>query len=392
MTQPLHIRAAQEHVQRNGAGQQAPSQGGDASEHPLDRPNEAKPDPARAPTDELGVTLDRVTPERVEWLWEGRIPLGKLTILDGDPGLGKSTVTMDLAARLSAGRCMPDGSTGAPAGVILLNAEDGLADTVVPRLIAAGGDPARVLALPTVPASEDEGGQRIPSLPFDLHHVRACITRMQAALVIVDPLMAYLDPVVNAHRDQDVRRALHPLSLLAQETGAAVVVVRHLNKQAAGSPLYRGGGSIGIIGAARSGLLVGKDPENEDHRVLASMKCNLAKRPDSMAFELVKAGDGLRIQWLGPSPHTAESLLAAPRDNDEDRGALADAVQVLRQILAGGPKAVSEAKQEARQAGVAARTLSRAKAMLNVQSIKLSFTGPWMWRLPEPKPSEGCQT
>jgi len=345
----------------------------------------------KVPPCELGVTLDRVTPEPVEWLWEPWIPLGKLTILDGDPGTGKSTVTMDFAARVSAGLAMPDGTVAKPAGVVILNAEDGLSDTVAPRLIAAGGDPSRVLALTAVPASNDEGGQRIPTL-HDLIYLRAAIDRMQAGLVIIDPLMAYLPPDVSAHKDQDVRRVLHPLSVLAQETGAAVIVVRHLNKGAGGSPLYRGGGSIGIIGAARAGLLVAEDPDNKDRRVLASMKCNLAKRPDSLAFQLARGGNGLRAEWLGASPHTAESLLAAPRDCDEDRGALADAMDVLRQILADGPKPASEVRDEARQAGVTARTLARAKAMLNVQSTKASFNGAWVWRLPELKAPEGCQT
>jgi hypothetical protein len=305
---------------------------------------------------------------------------------------------MDLAARVSAGLAMLDGTVCGPAGVVILNAEDDLADTVVPRLLAAGGDSSRVLALNAVPNSE--GGESIVSLPYHLPELKAAMAQIGAALVIIDPIMAYLASEVNTHRDQDTRRALHPLAMLAAATGVAVVVVRHLNKMAGGNPLYRGGGSIGIIGAARSGLLVGKDPDNPDRRVLASTKCNLAKLPSSLAFDLTPADNGgLRIGWLGESAHTAESLLAAPRD-DEDRSELYQAVEVLRDILAGGAVKAQDAKTMARRAGVAERTLLRAKAVLHVRSKLYGFgkAGEWHWLLPQHEAPEdaktprGCQT
>jgi hypothetical protein len=343
-------------------------------------PPEADPEPE----EELGTLLSTVTPERVRWLWPGRIPAGKLTILDGDPGLGKSVATMDLAARVSAGLGLPDGAACEPAGVVILNAEDGLADTVLPRLVAAGGDPARVLALTGVP-DESGLGERPPALPVDLPRLRAAIRRVGAALVVVDPLMAYLGGEVNAHRDQDVRRALHPLAHLAGETGAAVLVVRHLTKMAGGSPIHRGGGSIGIIGAARSGLLVARDPDDPERRVLASTKCNLARLPPALAYRLEPHAEtaALRVAWCGESPHTAESLLAAPRD-DEERGALAEAVEVLRCLLAGGPVAAAEVQASARRAGVADVTLRRAKSALGVRSLRSGFAAEasWYWQLP----------
>jgi hypothetical protein len=344
------------------------------------------------PAGEPGIRLSTVKAQRVAWLWPGRIPLGKLTILDGDPGLGKSVLTLDLAARVSRGRQMPleerqAGDDGEPAGVVLLTAEDGLDDTVVPRLQAADADLERCLALDLLP--EAGGGKRLPQLPQDADAIGEAAKRVQARLIVVDPLTAYLGGEVNAHKDADCRRALWPLTKVAEQTGAAVVVVRHLNKATGGNPLYRGGGSIGIIGAARSGLLVARDPDNADRRVLASTKCNLAKLPASLGFALDAhtSTGALRIGWTGPSAHTAETLLAAPRD-DEDRGAVQEAVDVLRTILAGGPQAANEVQKEARRAGVSEITLRRAKAILGVQSRKNSFAGggAWQWFLPQQSP------
>ena len=344
---------------------------------------------------ELGTLLSTVKPERVSWLWPGRIPLGKLTILDGDPGLGKSVLTIDLAARATRGMSMPfeerePGEDQEPIGVVLLSAEDGLEDTIRPRLDAAGADVERVLSLDKVPDGDND---RLPVLPNDAPYIRIACRRMSARLVIIDPLTAFLGSETNTHKDQDVRRALHPLAKMAEETGAAVLVVRHLNKATGGNPLYRGGGSIGIIGAARSGLLVARDPDNPDRRILAATKCNLAKLSPSLAFDLGAAETGaLRVGWIGESAHTAESLLAVPRD-DEERGTLQDAIEVLRSILAGGSVSVKDIRRDARKAGVADRTLDRAKAALGVTSHRLGF-GPdaeWRWSLPSPLMSADAQ-
>jgi hypothetical protein len=276
---------------------------------------------------------------------------------------------------------MPDGDNGsgrAPAGVVLLSTEDGLEDTVVPRLDAAGADLSHILALESI-TDPGTGAQRLPELPLHVPFVQGAIMRVRAALCVIDPLTAFLGAEVNSYRDADVRRALWPLAELAANTGAGVVVVRHLNKGNASNPLYRGGGSIGIIGAARSGLLVARDPDNPDRRVLASTKSNLAKLAPSLAFALDAANGALRIGWTGPSSHTAETLLAAPR-NDEERGELENAKDVLRQILSAGPMPSADVETEARRAGVSVATLRRAKDALNVVSRRPR--GTWTWFLP----------
>jgi hypothetical protein len=356
---------------------------------PDPRDEQPRPEIGIEPSEEeLSILLSTVQPERVEWLWPGRIPLGKLTIIDGDPGLGKSVLTLDLAARVSRGLPMPDGSPGRQGGVVLLSAEDGLHDTIRPRLDAAGADCSRILALDLVLAEGGHGKEkRPPVLPVDVPYLAAAIKRVGALLIVVDPLTAFLGAQVNAHRDTDIRRALLPMARLAEETAAAVVVIRHLNKLAGGDPLYRGGGSIAIIGAARSGLLVAEDPDNADRRVLAATKCNLAKLPPSLGFELTPADNGsFRVGWIGESAHTAEGLLAVPKDGEE-QNAIRDAVEVLRTILSAGQRTADDVKREARKAGISERTLARAKATLKVKSNLVGFgkDGQWYWSLRTPE-------
>lgn len=274
----------------------------------------------------VGKLLNTVKPEQVSWLWPSRIPLGKLTLIDGDPGTGKSAMTTDIAARVSMGSTFPDGSSCEPSGVVLLSAEDGLADTIRPRLEAAGADLSCILALATIPDGDSE---RLLSIPDDLGIIKRGIERVGAKLVVVDPLMAFLSGDVNSHRDQDVRRALASLAKLAEETGVAVVVVRHLNKGIGGNSLYRGGGSIGIIGQARSALLVAKHPEDDQKRVLASLKNNLSTAAPSLVFVLNEATNGaVHVGWKGETFLDADALLATPMDDEKrwETAALRDTV------------------------------------------------------------------
>ncbi|MEO8287118.1 MAG: AAA family ATPase [Chloroflexota bacterium] len=332
------------------------------------------------------VRMSDVVPEHVRWLWPGRIPLGKLTILDGDPGLGKSLVTLDIGARVTTGRAMPDGQLsvlGAPAGVVLLCAEDDLADTIRPRLDAAGANVARVVAVTHVVEASTE---RFPTI-LDIPELESAITMIGASLLIIDPIMSYLPSDVNSNRDQDVRRAMMPLIELAQRTGVAVLVVRHLNKQANSNPLYRGGGSIGMIGAARSGLLIAADPDDttQSKRILVRMKSNSAATVESLVYRIEAAANGVGyLQWLGTSRHTAHSVLAAPPEA-EDRSAIDDAVDFLRDVLKDGAQPSHALITAAKDAGVAEKTLRRAKSQVGVIVERQGYGagGTWIWRLPE---------
>jgi hypothetical protein len=333
--------------------------------------------------------LSDVEPLPVEWLWRAWIPLGMLTILDGDPGLGKSTLLLDLVARLSRGDSMPDGSPGpTAAGSVILSAEDDLARVIRPRLDFAGADPSLVATLHVA----TEGGEpRDPTIsPEDLEAVEDAVHEMSARLVIVDPLVAFLPADVNAHRDQDVRRSLRELRGLAERTGAGVVPLRHLNKNVGGSALYRGGGSIGIIGAARSGLLLAADPEDPsgEARVLAVVKSNLAPHPRSLRLRLIPSEnpDIARVEWVGGTDQTATSLLAVPSD-PEERTALDDATGFLREALAAGPRRARDVEKDAAREGIKPRTLRRSRKALRVVHRKSGQPGDssqhWLWSLPE---------
>lgn len=320
----------------------------------------------------VGIRMARVKPQSVTWLWQGRIPRGKISVLDGDPGLGKSTVTLDLAARVSRGLAMPDGTPGVLGGVVLANAEDDLGDTVRPRLDAAGGDCERILALPVTSWAD----------LANLETLRTAIEQVAAVLVVIDPLMAYLPAEANSWRDQDVRRVLAPLAALAAETRVAVVLVRHLRKAADGNPLYRGGGSIGIIGAARSGLLVARDPDDPERRVLAVTKSNLAREAASLRYQTVERGGAVGVEWLGESSHGAAALMSQPA-SAEERGELADACDWLRDRLAGAGAPTREVLRDAREAGISPRTLDRARARLGVRAANSGRGTPWALRLPD---------
>jgi hypothetical protein len=332
--------------------------------------------------------LSQVREQRVSWLWPDRIPLGRLTVLDGDPGLGKSTVMLDLAARLTTGRPMPDGSStsfGLPAHVLLLSAEDEIADTIRPRLEAAGANLDRVIALPYLPTREGEYPLRIPA---DTALIARMASSVRARLIVIDPLVAYLAPEVSLASNQAIRLALLPLALIAALQEVAVVLVRHLNKSNARNPLYRGGGSIGLIGSARAALLVAPDPDDPSgaRRILATTKSNLGPSPPSLAYRLVEAPNGAAtLLWEAASEHTAASLLAHSAQR-QDGGALDEARSIVRAILADGPVAAHLVRKQARQAGLGPSILWRAKAALGVRSRKLGQPGQseqgWTWELP----------
>jgi RecA-family ATPase len=227
--------------------------------------------------------MNRVEKDVVHWVWKNWIPLKKLTVLDGDPGLGKSTLLLDIAARLSRGAPMPDDSTGCGGSALLLTAEDGLDDTVRPRLEAANADLERIVCLRWIGEGLE---QRPPAIPDDVPALEQLCLEENVRLVVIDPLVAFLANSVDTASDQNVRRVLHLLARVAERCNCAVVLLRHLNKGSSAKAIYRGGGSIGIIGAARSGLLVAADPGRPEGRVLAVTKSNLARPPQSLGFRL----------------------------------------------------------------------------------------------------------
>jgi hypothetical protein len=322
-------------------------------------------------------SLAEVWPEPICWVWPNRIPLGTITILEGDPGQGKSSVVYDLIGRFTAGRPLPNGQHAQPpAGVVLLQGEDHLAGTVRPNLQAAGADLSRVFVYDSCQFSDQP-----LRLPQDLQLVENAAGEVQARLLVLDPATAFLNCSVNG--EQSVRRALRPLQDLARRKGLAVLLVRHLVKHSSTSVLYRGAGSIALVATARSGLRVFPDPTATDRHqhLLVQTKANLAPAA-SLAFRTLKTGSAIAVEWLGEVPWGAQDLAGGP---GEEHTALQEALAVLYALLAEGPVGASEVLQKAGKVGVSRRTLHRAKALLRVRSRK-SGNGPgssWSWQLPD---------
>jgi AAA domain len=291
-------------------------------------------------------------------------------------------LTIELAARLTRGRLAPT-----PSSVVMLTAEDSLAHIVRPRLEAANADIERV----HFGSIDRDGIETSILLPEDVGELGRLVYKKQAKLVVIDPLMAHLSGAVDSWKDQKVRQALAPLHRMAEETGAAVLVVAHLNKGQSNDPLQRLGGSIGIPAAARSVLLLGRDPDEpgDDRRVLAQAKSNVGPLAPSLAFVIEQVGlersriEAARITEVGTSPHWAADLLALERPL---RGArIAEAVAFLERELIEGPKPARELSERARQLEIAEQTLKRARSQLGVESRKSDFGGGWTWSLPAPE-------
>jgi len=308
------------------------------------------------------VRASDVQVEAVEWVWKGRLARGKITVLEGDPGTGKTTLALSLAAAISSGDPLPGEADGTPPrDVIVFSGEDDIGDTLRPRLEAAGADCRRVV----FENLHDPGA--VPFvLPRDLAALERAIIDHDAALVIIDPVMSYLDPSVDSHKDQAVRSALMPLAAMAQRTRVAIILIRHLNKDSSKPALYRGGGSIAFAGVARLVLLTAKDPDDPDTCVLARTKGNLGRPPPSLCYRIGDAGDDTGVVlWGGHSEHTADTLLA-PEKPGPKPDTLDTAKRFLSDFLGNGPKTRREVVISAAKVNLSQRTVDRAAAAMVV--------------------------
>ncbi len=350
---------------------------------------EAGEAPASArPSGAIGLTwAAAVAAERPRWTWEDRLPEGAVSLLVGRPGLGKTQVLCNLAACVTRGT-LPGGLLGKPAVVLIASAEDAQAQVLVPRLIAAEADLTRVAFLDGL------------SLPDALPALAARVKETAARLLVVDPLVAHIPAEHSTHRDQHVRRVLTPLAALAAERNVAVVGVMHLNKGEAQETLDRVGGSVGLGAAARSVLILGRDPGDDDGergnlRVLAHAKSNYSRLAASVQLRietrLVDAADGGTIETsravlLGEHAAGANELLSTP--SAEERSERDDAREYLEAELAGGPVAVKDVTARARAQGISRTTLYRARSALGLRSVQIgdgSQDKRSAWALPEPR-------
>jgi len=319
-----------------------------------------------------------VKPQAVEWLWANRIAVGKLTLLVGDPGVGKSFLTLDMAARVSSGKPWPDSGRRQKRGsVILLSAKDDLQDTIRPRLDAAGADVSRVVAV-----------KSMDSLRKDLETLDEAVRETgNVRLVVIDPLTAYLGGV-DSHKNAEVRSVLAPLAEMAASYRVAVVGVSHLNKATGGSAIYRTMGSLGFVAAAQAVWMAVKDREAEGRRLFLPAKANLSAEATGMAYKIVPSADpkvGL-VEWEKDTIRVdvnelltaeAEGRIGWGREREEAR-------EWLTEVLKDGKIKVSEVKTLAISEGHSWRTLRRAAESLAVRKSREGFGkgSTCYWSLP----------
>jgi archaellum biogenesis ATPase FlaH len=333
-------------------------------------------------------SLASCSPEPLRWLWPGRIPLGKVTLIAGDPGLGKSFITLDLAARVSSGAAMPDGSSS-DAGkgeALLLNAEDDPADTLAPRLRAMGADLSDVHFVARVRAMDGSDHPENGLISLDRHCgaiLQTLERRQRVRLIVIDPLSAYLGDL-SENRNAEARFLMTTLGRIAAAFGVAIVCVTHLNKSKGERAVYRTMGSLGFVAAARMAHLVTKHPHDDERRIFAIVKSNLSAPAPALSYSLTPddAGD-VRLVWdKTPVRYDADALETAEGVDEAD--ALGEACEWLASALANGPVASRDLLRLAEQDGHSARTLRRAKQRLRVGARKTEgASSEWVWVLPD---------
>jgi KaiC/GvpD/RAD55 family RecA-like ATPase len=334
-----------------------------------------------------------IAPEKIEWLWPGRLARGKHTCIAGEPGTGKSQVCISIIAAVTTGGEWPCGEGRAPLGnAIILSAEDGAADTIVPRLIAAGADLNRVHVVSAV--RDADRSRRTLNLQNDLDLLERKIAEIgEVALVVVDPVSSYLGKT-DSHKNSEVRGVLEPVSEMAERTRVAILSVTHFSKAGANNTtkaLHRFIGSIAFTGAPRAAFAVIEDVEHDDRRLFLHAKNNLARAPQGLAFRLEQCGvgDGIvasRILWdAEPVAITANEALAADAAGTETRTAKADSIELLKAALAGGPVPAAEVNRMGREHGITTKAIRSAREALGVKIERDGF-GPGsksLWSLPE---------
>jgi hypothetical protein len=299
----------------------------------------------------------------VPWLWPLRLARGKLALFQGDPGLGKSLISLDLCARLSTGRPFPDGRPllDGPGNALVINAEDTGEDTIRPRLAALGADLNRVFIW--------DRREHLLRLPTQLSDLDAVLAEFRPRLVVLDPITAFLER--GGSSELSVRRGLDPLGWLAHRRDCLMQLVLHLNKQGGPRALYRGCGSIAFPGACRFVWMVAHDPQDPNRRVLAEVKNSYAPFQPSLGYSVTDIGAPVpKFEWHGVSPFTSEQLLAAappapplpPRDR---------AREFLLDFLAEGAQTSRAVWEAAVKQGLSDRTLNRAKTELDIRSLRV---------------------
>ena len=313
----------------------------------------------------LGVKYYKdIRPQKVKWLWYPYIPFGKITIIQGDPGEGKSTFAMNLCSMVTKGTSIPFTTMKMDIGnVIYQNNEDGKGDTIVPRLISCGADLERIAYI-------DEG---ISPVEMGNQALEVAIEETDAKLIILDPIQAYIGKDADMNRAGDIRPIMKRLSTLAEKKGCAIVLIGHMSKSNGTKGLYRGLGSIDIPAAARSVLLISRF-DKDDLRIMAQVKSNLAPLGESIVFSI---DNNSKVTWLHKCKITADQVMNddfSTMTKKTDR-----AIAIITETLRKGRCLANDIELLCADEGISKRTLKTAKSSLNIKTIK-TIDG-WVWEL-----------
>jgi putative DNA primase/helicase len=319
------------------------------------------------------------------FLVPGVFPFGSITIIDGDPGMGKSNISQFLAAQHSIGGTWP-GELSIPEGnTLIIDVENDPSYDTLPRIEANGGDSGNIQVLRYFKDPESKQ-ETLFQMPKHLDYLREQILAFEYKLVIIDTIMGHIDSSVKANNDQDVRRILLPLSHLAAELNICIVLLRHLNKSSEGTAVKRGSGSIAFSAVARNGFLVAADPNDESLKHFVHVKTNTGKFAVGRTFKIKDCEQGgCSVEWLGISAYTANQLCRATgieTEKPDDR----DCSRELREFLKTGPVRRSVIDEEFISMGFSSRAVDRAlKCLKAVPEKSKEFAGGfWTWRLPGP--------
>ena len=321
------------------------------------------------------INMEQVEIEKIDWLLYPFIPFGKVTIVQGDPGEGKTTMVLQIIAKLTKGEAvLPSGSDESaleektmvlePVNVIYQTAEDGLGDTIKPRLLSAGADCSRVMVI-------DDNDQALTMMDARLEEA---IIQTKARLVVLDPIQGFLGADVDMHRANEIRPLMKRVAVLAEKYHCAIILIGHMNKNSNGKSSYRGLGSIDFQAAARSVLIVGRIKDEPEIRVVCHVKSSLAPEGKSIAFRLDK---DTGFEWIGEYDISADDLLSG--DNRGQK--IHEAKEFLKEILVSGSVAQTKVAEEAESRGIKKKTLWNAKKELEIDSVKIG--NQWFWMLPE---------
>lgn len=330
-------------------------------------------------------TIAAIDPEPIRWVWQGRMAEGMITLIDGDPGQGKSTVAVDIAAKITTGEPLPgESQRRPPADVVILSGEDDPGQTVRPRLDNAGADVNRVILLDTV---ADEFGPSYPlSFPRDLDMLDMVLQGSQPKLLVMDPIMLYFGSEIDTNTDTSVRVVLSKLKAIAEKHRMAVLMARHLVKSRDVDPMRAGQGSIGIIGAARFSFIAARNPDDEEReqRVLVPVKQNASQPAPSLAYrmESVEGSDAAKIKWEGEIDMPAERLVMAQKSPAE-LNKIRDTITWLRDALKDGPKPIKEIRNKCSADGFDVSELREAIDIEGVRRRKDEYADTWVYHYPE---------